>query len=152
MQSIDSIETYTYGTSKDLVSDREEIKCYKIIKRYNKKDQLCHKINDGVKENIKGQNPNWPHIPDHPYRILKIGGSGSGKTNSLLIKLTKFLINKRESTDLKRFSDSKSFIKYSNNMVDIYKNIEDYNPNKRRKILIVFDMILICLKIKNLIQ
>ena len=38
MQSIDSIETYTYGTSKDLVSDREEIKCYKIIKRYNKKD------------------------------------------------------------------------------------------------------------------
>ena len=32
-------------------------------------------------------------------------------------------------------------IEYSNNMVDIYKNIEDYNPNKRRKILIVFDMI-----------
>ena len=29
-------------------------------------------------------NPNWPYIPDHPYRILIIGGSGSGKTNVLL--------------------------------------------------------------------
>ena len=36
MQSIDSIETYTYGTSKDLVSDKEEIKCSNIIKRYKK--------------------------------------------------------------------------------------------------------------------
>ena len=32
-----------------------------------------------------------------------------------------------------------SFCLYSNNMVDIYKNIEHYNPNKKRKILIVFD-------------
>ena len=37
MQSIDSIETYTYGTSKDLVSEREEIKCNDIIKRYKKR-------------------------------------------------------------------------------------------------------------------
>ena len=29
-------------------------------------------------------NPNWPYIPDHPYRILTIGDSGSGKTNVLL--------------------------------------------------------------------
>ena len=49
------------------------------------------------------------------------------------------LINKRESTDLKYFNDSKDFIKYSNDMDDIYKNIEDYNPNKKRKILIIFD-------------
>ena len=34
MQSFDSIETYAYGTSKDLVSDKEEIKCNNIIKRY----------------------------------------------------------------------------------------------------------------------
>ena len=34
MQSVDSIETYAYGTSKDLVSDKEEIKCNNIIKRY----------------------------------------------------------------------------------------------------------------------
>ena len=34
-----------------------------------------------IKENY---NPNWPYIPDHPYRILIIGVSGSGKTNTLL--------------------------------------------------------------------
>ena len=38
---------------------------------------------DGVtKENIKEHNPSWPKIPNHPYIILMIGGSGSGKTNS----------------------------------------------------------------------
>ena len=40
-------------------------------------------FNDVAKENIKEHNPNWPQIPDHLYRILIIGGSGSGKTNSL---------------------------------------------------------------------
>ena len=35
------------------------------------------------KENTKEHNPNWPQVPDHPYRIWIIGGSGSGKTNSL---------------------------------------------------------------------
>ena len=35
-------------------------------------------------ENTIKLNPNWPYIPDHPYRILTIGGSGSGKTNALL--------------------------------------------------------------------
>ena len=51
----------------------------------------------------------------------------------------KFLINKRESTGLKHFNDSEAFIKYSNSMDDIYENIGEYNPNKKRKILIVFD-------------
>ena len=49
------------------------------------------------------------------------------------------LINKRESTGLEYLNDSKAFIEYSNDMDDIYKNIEEYNPNKKRKILIVFD-------------
>ena len=49
------------------------------------------------------------------------------------------LINKRENTCLKCFNDSKAFIGYSNDIDDIYKNSEEYNPNKRRKILIVFD-------------
>ena len=35
-------------------------------------------------ENKAEHNPKWPHIPDHPYRILIIGGSGSGQTNALL--------------------------------------------------------------------
>ena len=41
-------------------------------------------INSDIsKENIKEHNPNWLQLPDHPYRILIIGGSGSGKTNTL---------------------------------------------------------------------
>ena len=36
---------------------------------------------DITKENIKKHNPNWPQIPDHPYKILIIGGSGFGKKN-----------------------------------------------------------------------
>ena len=44
---------------------------------------------DVMKENIKDHNPNWLQITNHPYRILIIGGSGSGKTNALfnLIKI-----------------------------------------------------------------
>ena len=40
-------------------------------------------FDDAVKEETKKHNPNWPRIPDHSYRILKIGGFRSGKTNSL---------------------------------------------------------------------
>ena len=50
-----------------------------------------------------------------------------------------FLIKKRESIGLKHFNDPKAFIEYSNDMHDIYKNINNYNPNKENKILIVFD-------------
>ena len=49
------------------------------------------------------------------------------------------LISKRESTSLKHFNDSKAFIEYSNDMDGIYRNIEEYIPNKKRKILSVFD-------------
>ena len=49
------------------------------------------------------------------------------------------LIKRRESTGLKHFNDLKAFIEYSNDMDDIYKNIDDYNPNKENKILLVFD-------------
>ena len=37
-----------------------------------------------INENNEEHNEKWPHIPDHPYRILIIGGSGSGQTNTLL--------------------------------------------------------------------
>ena len=36
-------------------------------------------FNEVIKENIKEHNPNWPQIPNHPYRILITGDSGSGK-------------------------------------------------------------------------
>ena len=110
-------------------------------------------------ENKKEHNLNWPHIPDHPYRILIIGGSGTGKTNALLNLINnqqgidkiylyakdpyedryQYLINKRESVGLKHFNDPKTFIEYSNDMHSVYKNIDNYNLNKENKILIVFD-------------
>ena len=49
------------------------------------------------------------------------------------------MINKRESTGLKYFNDPKAFIEYSNDMQDVYKNINYYNLNKENKVLIVFD-------------
>ena len=51
----------------------------------------------------------------------------------------KLLISKRESTDLKYLNDSEAFIEDSNDIDVIYENIKDYNPNKKRKILIAFD-------------
>ena len=41
-------------------------------------------FDDYANENKTEHNENWPHIPGHSYRILIIGGSGSGKTNVLL--------------------------------------------------------------------
>ena len=50
-----------------------------------------------------------------------------------------YLINKREKIVLKHYDDPKAFIEYSNDMQDVYKNIEEYNLRKKRKVLIVFD-------------
>ena len=116
-------------------------------------------FDDYVNENKTKHNSKWPYIPDDPYRILIIGGSGSGKTNALLNLINnqpdideiylyakdpyeakyQFLINKKESTWLKHFNDPKAFIEYSNDMEDVYKNIDEYNIDKEHKILIVFD-------------
>ena len=49
------------------------------------------------------------------------------------------MIYKRKSTGLKHFNEPKAFIEYSNDIVDVYKNIERYDKDKKRKILIVFD-------------
>ena len=49
------------------------------------------------------------------------------------------LVTKRQSTGLKYLNDSKSFTECSNDMDNIYKNIEEYHPNKNRKTLIAFD-------------
>ena len=61
------------------------------------------------------------------------------------------LINKRECTGLKHLNNSKAFIEYSNDMGDVDINNEEYNPNKKTKILIVFDdMITVMPKNKKL--
>ena len=110
-------------------------------------------------ENNKKHNKKWSYIPDHPYRILIIGGSGSGKTNALLHLIKEqddidkiylyakdlsepkyeFLIKKRENAGIKHLNNSKAFIECSNTMDDVYEKIDEYNPTRKRKILIVFD-------------
>ena len=64
-----------------------------------------------------------------------------------------YLINKSDKVGLDHFKDPRAFMEYSNNMQDVYRNIEDYNPGKKRKILIVFDYIIAdMINNKNLIQ
>ena len=87
-------------------------------------------FDEHTNENKKKHNLNWPHIPDHPYRRLIIGGSGTGKTSALLNLINnqsdfdkiylyaenpyehkyQYLINKRKSVGLKHFNDPKAFI------------------------------------------
>ena len=96
-------------------------------------------------ENRISHNPNWPYIPDHPYRILVIGGSGFRKTNTLSNLINsqpdidkiylyakdlyedkyQLLIKKRASIGLKHSNDPKAFTEYSNDMHDVYNNIND---------------------------
>ena len=44
-----------------------------------------------------------------------------------------YLINKREKVELDHFNNPKTFMEYSNDMQDVYNNIEDYNPDKKKK-------------------
>ena len=99
---------------------------------------------------------NWP------FRVLIIGPSGSGKTNTLLNLIQnlnkttpvdkiylyakdlsepkyELLINNRKNAGIKHFNDPSAFIEYSNDMDDVFTNIDDYNKKRKRKVLIVFD-------------
>ena len=111
---------------------------------------------------ITKNNEKWPYIPDHPYRIIIIGGPGSGKTNTLLNLIKEqdyhdvidkiylyardlsepkyeYLIKKREDAGIKHLNNPNAFIECSNTMDDVYENIHDYNPTRKREKLIVFD-------------
>ena len=116
-------------------------------------------FDEHTNDNKTEHNSKYPCISDHPYRILIVGGTGSGNTNALLNLINnqpdigkiylyakdpykakyQYLINKREKVGLNRYDDPKAFMEYSNDMQDVYKNIEDYNPGKKHKIIIVFD-------------
>ena len=109
-------------------------------------------------KNNKENNENWPYIPDHPYRILIMGGSGSEKTNTLLnlikeqVDIDKiylypkdlseskyeFFVKKRKDVGIKHLNDLNAFTECSNMMDDVYENTDDYKPNRKGTILIVF--------------
>ena len=121
-----------------------------MMKYYDKSVELNH-------------NPNWPYILDNFYIILINGDSGSGKSNALqnLIKNQRsdidkiclyvknpfqskyqLLINGREKVRIETLKNTKAFIDYSQTVDDVHENLEDYNPTKKRRQLIVFrDMI-----------
>ena len=106
-----------------------------------------------VSNKNKNKNNNWP------LRMLIIGPSGSGKTNVLLHLINnlhpidkiylygkdihepkyEYLINKREQAGIKNLDDSKAFIEHSDDMVDVLDDINNYNKNRDKKVLIVFD-------------
>ena len=104
---------------------------------------------------IKQHNSKWPYIPDHPYRIVIVGGRTNAALNLInnqpdIDKIylyakdsyeakCQYLINKYDKAGLDHYDDSKFFMEYSNGMQDVYKYLEDYNPKKNRKELIVFD-------------
>ena len=102
----------------------------------------------------KNDNKSWP------YRMMIIGLSGSEKTNALLNLIQQdnnvidkiylyakdleepkyqFLIIKRENAGTKDLNDPTTFIEYFDSMDDVHDDINDYNPKRKRKVLIVFD-------------
>ena len=116
-------------------------------------------LEDITNENNNEHNEKWPYVSDHAYRILIIGGSGLGKTNTLLNFIShqddidrlylhtedlseqkyEFLIKKREDAEIKHLNDPEAFIECSNTINDVYKNIDNYNQSRKKTILIVFD-------------
>ena len=161
LQTSDTIKRYPYGAnalkvceSKMLIVER--FIPWKIIITINIK---MINLDNYVNENKTRHNKTWPYIPDHPYIILIIAGSESGKTNVLLNLIEnqpdidkiylyakdpfkskyQYLINKREGLGMNHFSDPKAIIEYSNDMHHVYKNIDEYDTDKENRMLIVFD-------------
>ena len=110
-------------------------------------------LNNIVSNKNENKNNDWP------FRMLIIGPSASGKTNTLLHLINnvhlidkiylyakdlqepkyEYLINKREQAGIKNLNDPKAFIEYSDDMNDALDNINNYNKNRDKKVLIVFD-------------
>ena len=99
-------------------------------------------------------NPNWSYIPDHPYIILIIGGSGLGKANMLLNLIKnhwpdfkkiylyvkdpfelkyQLVMNGREKVEIEILKNPKAFINYLQTIDDAYENLEDYNPTSKKE-------------------
>ena len=103
--------------------------------------------------NNKERNKKWPYIPDHPYRLLITGGSGSGKPNALLNLVSQqvdidklylytndlsepkheFLIKRREDAGRKYLNDPNAFTEYSNTIDYVYENMMITNKKEKEK-------------------
>ena len=108
---------------------------------------------------VSNKNTSFSEDINWPFRMLIIGPSGSGKTNTLLHLINdlhpidkiylyakdihepkyKYLINKREQAGIKNLNDPHAFIEYSDDMNDALGDINNYNKNRDKKVLIVFD-------------
>ena len=110
-------------------------------------------LDNFVSNKNENKDNNWP------FSMLIIGPSGTGKTNTLLHLINnlhpidkiylctkdlhepkyEYLINKIEKAGIKNLNDPKSFIEYSDDIDDVLDDINDYNKNRNKKVLIVFD-------------
>ena len=104
-------------------------------------------------ENNKEHNEKWPYIPDYPYRILIIGGSGAGKTNTLINLINEqddinkiylyakdlnkpkyeFLLKKRKNAGIKHLNDLNAFIECSNTMMTFVRILMIKNQTEKKK-------------------
>ena len=135
-----------------------QTKIITIMKNYDQSVEINH-------------NSNWLCIPDHAYRILIIGGSRSGKANALLNLIKhkwtdiekkyfyvkdsfeskyQLLINWRETVRIEKLKNPKGFTDYSQTIDHVYENLEDYNPTNKRRVLIMFDDMIVDIKLKLL--
>ena len=108
---------------------------------------------------VSNKNTSSSKYNNWPFRMLIIGPSGSGKANTLF-HLTnnlhprdkiylyakdihkpkyEYLINKREQAGIKNLNDPQAFIEYSDDVNDVLDDINNYNKNRDKKVLIVFD-------------
>ena len=110
-------------------------------------------------DDIVSNNKSSSERNDWLFRMIIIGPSGSGKTNTLLHLINNFhpidkiylhakdigedkynyLINKGEQAGIKNLDDPHAFIEYSDDMDDVLDDINNYNKNRDKKMLIVFD-------------
>ena len=108
---------------------------------------------------VSNKNMSSSKYNNWPFRMLIIGPSGSGKINTLLYLINnlhpidkiylyatdihetqyEYLINKREQAGIKNLNDPQAFIEYSDDMNDVLDDINNYNKNIDKKVLIVFD-------------
>ena len=113
---------------------------------------VIHRFDCITNENNKEHNEKWPYIPDYPYRILIIGGSGAGKTNTLINLINEqddinkiylyakdlskpkyeFLLKKRKNAGIKHLNDLNAFTECSNTMMTFVRVLMIKNQTEKK--------------------